>query len=150
MKTLLVCIDFSDVTECLISNAIKLAQAFEEKIFLLHVTEPDPDFIGFSTGSKTVREQWAKKFSREHAALCEMQKRLHSTSLEVEGIVVQGAVADKILQHVASLHADMILMGTHGHGGLYNLLVGSVTGNVLKRATCPVVLVNAKEEKNAI
>lgn len=42
--------------------------------------------------------------------------------------------------------ADYIVMGSHGHTGLYDLLIGSTTGGVLKRASCPVVIVPAPNE----
>ncbi|MEO8353471.1 MAG: universal stress protein, partial [Chthoniobacteraceae bacterium] len=45
--------------------------------------------------------------------------------------------------------ADMIVMGSHGHGSFYELLVGSVTSGVLRDARCPVLVVPAKEVKAA-
>ena len=41
-----------------------------------------------------------------------------------------GAVAEEILNQADELNADMIVMGTHGHGAVYNLLVGSATKGV--------------------
>jgi len=41
----------------------------------------------------------------------------------------------------------MIVMGSHGHGALYELLVGSITQGVLKAAKCPVVVVPAAGKK---
>jgi nucleotide-binding universal stress UspA family protein len=52
-------------------------------------------------------------------------------------------VAEEILNQADELNADLIVMGTHGHGAMYNLLVGSVTKGVLKRSTRPVLLVPA-------
>lgn len=150
MKTLLVCVDFSDLSGQVVLRASKLAKAFKERLLLLHVTEPDPDFIGFSTGPQTVRDQWAKKFRKEHAEMNDMQQKLAETGLDVQGIVVQGHVADKILEHAEKLDADMILMGTHGHGCVHNLLVGSVAEEVLRHATRPVVLVPARVNTNAL
>jgi nucleotide-binding universal stress UspA family protein len=40
-------------------------------------------------------------------------------------------------------------MGSHGHGAFYDLLVGSTTQGVLKRATCPVVIVPTSKKKKA-
>jgi len=52
-----------------------------------------------------------------------------------------GAVAEEILNPADVLKADLIVMGTHGHGAMYNLLVGSTTKGVLKRSARPVLLV---------
>lgn len=56
-----------------------------------------------------------------------------------------GNVVDEILECARTLKIDGIVMGRHGHGAMYNLLVGSVTEGVLKRAKCPVVLVPVGE-----
>jgi nucleotide-binding universal stress UspA family protein len=50
-------------------------------------------------------------------------------------------VAKEILSQANELNADLIVMGTHGHGAMYNLLVGSATKAVLKHSTRPVLLV---------
>jgi len=45
------------------------------------------------------------------------------------------------LKQADAVNADFIVMGSHGHGAMYNLLVGSVTEGVLKRSTRPLLLV---------
>jgi nucleotide-binding universal stress UspA family protein len=50
-------------------------------------------------------------------------------------------VAEEILNQAGVLQADLIVMGTHGHGAMYKLLVGSATKGVLKRSKRPVLLV---------
>ena len=52
-------------------------------------------------------------------------------------------MAEEILDQANELNADLIVMGTHGHGAMYNLLVGSVTKGVLKHSTRPVLLMPA-------
>jgi nucleotide-binding universal stress UspA family protein len=50
MKTILVPIDFSDATTRVIDTAKQFAAAFGSRLVLLHVTEPEPDFVGFEPG----------------------------------------------------------------------------------------------------
>ena len=52
-----------------------------------------------------------------------------------------GQPAREILDCAATLPADLIVMGTHGHSGFEHLLLGSVTEKVLRKATCPVLTV---------
>jgi nucleotide-binding universal stress UspA family protein len=52
-----------------------------------------------------------------------------------------GAVAEEILNQADVLNADLIVMGTHGHSAMYNLLLGCATKGVLKHSTRPVLLV---------
>lgn len=53
----------------------------------------------------------------------------------------EGGVADEILQVAREISADLIVMGSHGHGAVYNLLVGSVTAGVMKAGKCPILLI---------
>jgi len=52
-----------------------------------------------------------------------------------------GAVAEEILNQADVISADLIVMGTHGHGAMYNLLVGSATKGGLTHSSRPVLLV---------
>jgi nucleotide-binding universal stress UspA family protein len=52
-----------------------------------------------------------------------------------------GSVVEEILKTADAIAADLIVMGSHGHGSVYNLLVGSVTEGVLKISKCPILLV---------
>jgi nucleotide-binding universal stress UspA family protein len=55
----------------------------------------------------------------------------------------QGVDLDAILEECKKLETDLIVVGTHGHGALYNLLIGSMTADILKKAFCPVLVVPA-------
>jgi nucleotide-binding universal stress UspA family protein len=78
----------------------------------------------------------------------EEKKKLDEWKAEIEraGLKVTlhqptGITVEEILECARTIKADVIVMGRHGHGAMYNLLVGSVTEGVLKRATVPVLLV---------
>ena len=55
----------------------------------------------------------------------------------------EGSVVEEILKTAQEISADLIVMGSHGHGPVYHLLVGSVTEGVLKAGLRPVLLVPA-------
>ena len=63
---------------------------------------------------------------------------------DVMALQVEGAIPDEILSLAREHEASLIVMGSHGHGALYRLLVGSVTNAVLKAGVCPVVVVPSK------
>ncbi len=56
IQTLLVPVDFSDVTEKVLQTTLMLAQAFQSRVVLLHVAEPDPDFVGLRAGAGQCEE----------------------------------------------------------------------------------------------
>lgn len=141
MKTILAPIDFSDATPAVTQALVPLARAVQAQVYLLHVTPPDPDFVGYDVGPSVVREQVATKFRKEHRLLQDLQHRLAGEGVQVSALLIQGPTVAKILDECLRLKADLIVMGSHGHGSLHNLLVGSVTEGVMRQAACPVMIV---------
>lgn len=139
MKTILVPVDFSDVTARVVAVARQFAEAFRSRVVLLHVVEPEPDFVGFEPGPVSLRTAVARDFQEEHRKLEELKSSL--SGLDVLALQIQGATAEKIVQERANQGAELIIMGSHGHGALYHLLVGSVTDGILKKGGCPVLIV---------
>ena len=143
MKTILVPVDFSDTTTPVLAEAQVLAQALGAELVLLKVAEPEPDFVGFEPGPQTVRMAVAHDFRAEHSRLEDLKAVAEAGGLKATALHVQGPIVDKILDQAKERGAVMIVMGSHGHGALYELLVGSITQGVLKGAKCPVVVVPA-------
>ncbi len=143
MNTILVPVDFSDVTHHVLDTAAKFAIAFGSRLVILNVAEPEPDFVGFEAGPPTVRIAVARDFKAEHQKLDELKTQHAAKGLEVLSLHVQGPIVEKILHEATEQKADLVVIGSHGHGALYDLLVGSVTQGVIKAAQCPVVVVPA-------
>ena len=59
-------------------------------------------------------------------------------------ILVEGEPAEAILGAVAQTRADLLVMGTHGRGGLTRLLLGSVAEKVLRHSPVPVVTISSR------
>jgi nucleotide-binding universal stress UspA family protein len=143
MKTILVPVDFSDVTDRVLSTSENLARTFGARLILLHVSEPEPDFIGFEPGPMAVRSVVARDFRKEHQRLDQLKATVAKDELDVLALHIQGPLVDKIVDEAAKHHADLIVMGSHGHGALFEFLVGSVTSGVLRAASCPVMVIPA-------
>ena len=144
MKTILVSVDFSDVTLKVIKAAVHLAKPFQSKIILMHVSELGPALLGLGPAPDTVpmpqpQEPIAPADQTERfARLQEMISSigLLSTIVELEGIPV-----DLILSQAESLRVDLIVLGSHSRGPISHLFLGSVADGVLQRARCPVLIV---------
>jgi nucleotide-binding universal stress UspA family protein len=143
MKTILVPVDFSDVTTNVTETARQFAAAFQARIVVVNIAEPEPDFVGFEAGPPSVRVAVARDFKVEHRRLDDIKTKLSAGGTEVTALHIQGPIVEKILDEVVEQKADLIIMGSHGHGAIYDLLVGSVTHGVIKDAHCPVVVVPA-------
>lgn len=143
MKNILVPIDFSPMSERLMAVAEGLAGAYSARLILVHVAHPDPDFVGMEVGPQYMRDSWAELFKEQHKELQALAAGLNERKVKADALLVQGPTVRMILQEAHKFKADLIIMGSHGHGALYHLLVGSVCEGVLRKAPCPVLVVPA-------
>lgn len=141
MKKLLAALDFSDVTQRVVDEAASLAQAFGAELILIHVAAPDPDFVGYDAGPETVRDARASELRTEHRRLQEIADGLRERGIPSKALLIQGPTIEKILDEAAQSGAGTIVIGSHGHGALRRVLLGSVSEGVVRAATCPVHVV---------
>jgi nucleotide-binding universal stress UspA family protein len=66
---------------------------------------------------------------------------LRDSGVEVTALLLQGPTVESILNQSEKLKADWIVVGSHGHGALYHVWMGSVGQGLIHRAGCPVVVV---------
>ncbi len=161
MKRILVPIDFSDVTPPVIDLARQLAKGLGAEIDLVHVKEltaaATPGTLGYGLAGMPELapmsglplpgfEPMPEAISEDEdqtSKLAKWQEEIARDGIKVSLHEPTGAVAEEILNQADELNSDLIVMGTHGHGAMYNLLVGSATKGVLKHSTRPVLLVPA-------
>jgi nucleotide-binding universal stress UspA family protein len=140
-KTVLVPIDFSLAEPAVTACAVGLAKALQAHIVLLHVEAPEPGFMGYEAGPQTVRDSVARSIHGNAQALHKIRDRLRGAGVEVDSLLIQGPTVEKIVDEAKRLRADFIVAGSHGHGAIYDLVVGSVSDGVIRHAPCPVVVV---------
>jgi nucleotide-binding universal stress UspA family protein len=141
--SLLVTIDFSAVTDAQLEIASQLAGPNRE-IHLLHVTEPDPSFVGLAAGPEEVQHQVAVELQRAHDDLEALADRLRGRGHAVRSLLVPGPTVQTILEQAEKLDADLVVMGSHGRGKLFDLVVGSVSAGVIRKSSVPVLVVPAR------
>jgi nucleotide-binding universal stress UspA family protein len=144
---ILIAIDFSKGTSIILAEAKKYAEHFPADYWLIHVAEPDPYFVGYEPGPQTVRDDVAKKFRKEHQLIQQQADEIRKQGVNVTPLLVQGPAAETILKEAENLKIDLIVIGSHGHGALHNLLLGSVSQAVLKNAKVPVLIVPTHERQ---
>jgi nucleotide-binding universal stress UspA family protein len=137
-KTILVPVDFSPASERAFRFAWSLASEYGSHLIVLHVPEPAP-LASYSELEKAIDHDSGYRHRLE-MELRKYQPGYHFT--EVEHRLQLGDPADEIVRTAAETPCDLIVMGTHGRQGLERLLIGSVTTKVLRRARCPVLVVN--------
>jgi len=147
MKTFLVPIDFSAVSEEIIDTAVTFARAFDGKVALLHTVQSQVITSEYALPVEALHEAMLVEEKSAAAKLTRYAEMFHTAGLSAETIVRQGPPVAAILEVADSVKADFIIMGSHGHGRFYDLLVGSTASGVIKGAKCGVIIM-PPEDKN--
>ncbi|WP_088328996.1 universal stress protein [Lacimicrobium sp. SS2-24] len=142
--SLVVAIDFSSGTSALIDAVADMAKP-SESVYLVHVEEPDPDFVGFEPGPESVKQHLVDKHDEAKRKLTELANNLSRTDIKANIAILRGQTAKEIIAKADAEQARMIILGSHGHGALYDLLVGSVAEYVIRSCSLPVLLVPIKK-----
>jgi len=144
---ILVAIDLSGVSHKILDKAKILSLALSAKVCLLHVVEYDTDFPDNEPDSQDTSDQDPQEFSQEHKELQKEVDKLRESGIETKGLLTQGSIVDVILQKAKQLKIDIIIVGTHGHGGVHHMIFGSVSEGVLRNTSCPVLVIPTHDRK---
>jgi nucleotide-binding universal stress UspA family protein len=89
-------------------------------------------------------ESLAPLAARAQEQLEDLLVRLRRACAETTGLVKLGHAADEILAAAAEIHADLVVMGTHGRRGIAHAVVGSVAERVIRASPVPVLTVRTR------
>ncbi len=141
MKNILVALNFEEKDKNLLTQAATLAQAFHAKVWLIHIAAPNPDFVGNEVGPQSTRDFRAAQLKKEHKQLDVYAAELKAQGIDTEGMLIQGATIETMLEEAQKLAIDLLIIGHHEHGFFYQAFVGSVAQGIIKRAKLPILLV---------
>ena len=147
MKRILALIDFSDVTPAVVRIARDMASAFNCELMMTHVAESDSDFNDNDVQQDISPQAVAIRSHHREMEILSLAMKKEGINVVTQIVQVNSprySVAGKILQELARLSADLIVVGSHGHGRLHQFLVGSVTDTVVRKTACPVLVVPSR------
>ena len=139
--------DFTETAQAAEAQALAMARALAAELVILHVTSEGLLYGDTPFGRTQIADVY--KAQREWARRT-LEERLASARAEglvARGIVTTGVAAEEIVRTADAERAAMIVMGTHGRGGLPRAILGSVTDRVLRTALCPVLVVRHGETR---
>ena len=90
----------------------------------------------------------SKILRKEHRYIQDQALQLEQRGIDVTPLLIQGATVATIIEQSSRLDADLIVIGSHGHGSVYKTLVGSVSEGVIRKANCPVLIVPHRYRNN--
>ena len=140
MKNIVVPIDFSDTTDVLIDGAVNFAKEVVGKICLIHVAPADIGFAIGDMGFQYFPEIEKSEISEELSELNEIEKRVEAKGVACEHLLKQGVASEIILDYAKEKDASYIVMGSHGRSGIYDVFIGSLTKDITKKSSVPVLV----------
>lgn len=143
LRRLLVPIDFSPLAEQAVEAAIALARGQSAEILLLHVQEESVDHYGFAGGMRVLEMQnRIETIIRQQ--MDRFADRVQGHGVAVRCYVRQGQPFAEIDKLARESDVDLIVLTTHGRGGLEHAFLGSTTERVVRAAPCSVFVVRGK------
>lgn len=141
---ILVPTDGSTATSRAVDHAVELAAFHGATLHALYVVNT-ATFASLPMESSF--EGVASMLDREgEAALDAVEAATSEAEIEFERALVDGSPAREIVRYAEDEGCDLVVMGTHGRGGIDRLLLGSVTERVVRSCNVPVLTIRADEE----
>jgi nucleotide-binding universal stress UspA family protein len=148
LHRILVPTDFSKYSQNALTYAVAFAEKFGAELHLLHVVQDlavfIPDMIAVAPPVvPSVKEMTAAVY----AAFDRLIEQNKLERFTFQRAVREGSPFYEIIRFAKEENIDLIVLGTHGHGGLAHMLLGSVTEKVVRKAPCPVLTVRHPEHE---
>ncbi|HKM80498.1 MAG TPA: universal stress protein [Candidatus Acidoferrum sp.] len=138
---ILIAVDESAVAAHAVGVGIELAKMLNAELAFIHVVD-----TSFSHGAPKIEipaDHLIARAEQEARILLSAFRQRAGTSPAALEFLEIGKPAAKIVEGAKSWPADLIVIGSHGRGGLQRLLLGSVAESVVRHAFCPVLVVRA-------
>jgi nucleotide-binding universal stress UspA family protein len=136
-KRILVAMDGGAISLQAARTAMELARALNAEIAIVHAVEPPIEYsgeIGFPA------EMLLQASAQETAEIFDALKRSVDLPDSASHFLHVGHAAEVIASVVGEWRADLVVIGSHGRGGLGRVLLGSVAEAVVRHAPCPVLV----------
>lgn len=140
METILVGVDGSEAAAAALEFAAE--EAALRKARLRIVSAWQVPLLAYTSGFAPLDPETADPFEVHAQRIADSARAAAKTlqpSLKIEAVAIRGQAGEVLLQQAA--HAELIVLGNRGLGGLKSLL-GSVSQHVVHQASCPVVVVH--------
>ena len=143
MKNILVAIDRPKHAEKLIAEAVKLAKLTNAKIWILHVTEPDPDsYRALEAGPQFLHDKRVEDRKKEAAYVKQCAEEISSReNISAEGVLIKGEIPKAITDKVEEHNIDLIVAGHQRKNFLYGLFAANKKKDLVDELKIPLLAV---------
>ena len=146
IRHIVVPVDFSIFSQEAVECVIPIAERFNSEIYLFHVHE---QHLYALNPPGTPTQSGAGEHTREQISdqMAKLLRMFLERGLQATSRMGEGRTDEQIVKTAENVHADLIVMGTHGRTGLQHTLIGSIAEKVVRRSPCPVVTIKSPSFK---
>ncbi len=145
INNILLATDFSPESQGALQCALALAKRYGSKLFITHaIPDADTNSVELQAPLQDILQGDAER------TMASLEQRKEFQSLSHEMILRFGEPSKVLSEVLSDEHIDLVVMGTHGRGGLDNLRLGSTTEKVMRHAACPVVAMGPRAKVSAL
>ncbi len=141
---ILVPLDGSQLAECVLPQVIAIGQAFNAKIVLLHVMDKNP---GDASAQFIDLFNWQINKTEAKLYLERITDQLEKSDLQTEAIVLEGPVAESIIEFARSQAMKLVILSSRASRGLRPYGISRVTDEITFNAPTSILIVRAREVK---
>lgn len=144
LQQILVPVDGSQTSVKALEAAIELARLNVARLRLLYVID-ELDYVnGFETAKAYYQETLPRMRTDGERLLAQMRSLADMKGVACDSVLLEsgpGRLCDVVAEQARQVHADMIVLGSHGRRGLNRVLMGSDAEQIVRHATVPVLVV---------
>lgn len=138
METILVATDLSTMRDEVLKAGFDLAKKMEAQVLLTVIINKNLDYFPPDTGMIFSNQWEARKYVAEQQ-LEEIKETHPDVSIDILACI--GDPQQAIIAQAMENRVNMIVIGTHGRGGLYHMLMGGTAEYVVRHSPVPVLVV---------
>lgn len=144
LQQILVPVDGSQTSVKALETAIELARLNRARLRLLYVID-ELDYVnGFETAKAYYEQTLPFMHTDGQRLLAQMRSLAEIKGVMCDSVLLESGaerLCDVVAEHARQVHADMIVLGSHGRRGLNRILMGSDAEQIVRRAPVPVLVV---------
>lgn len=147
IQNVLIATDFSNFSNAALNYGLRLARSYEATAYVVFVVPADEFLIAGPEAYVAAKDAAARDLDELKAEL--QRKHSYVAGRDYHLCLLEGDVAQTVLDFARNKHIDLIVLGTHGRGGLGKALMGSVAEKVFRQSSVPVLTLGPHLRRSA-
>lgn len=141
MKTILVCLDFTEISDSVMAEATSFAEKTGASLHLVYVSPYRGEHASHVASAEAQTASISIKMTKENTRMEFYLKSCRDAGIQAEGDILNGNVSDAITEKAKELEINYVIIGSRTTNAATHVIKGSVGADLLKKLQKPLILV---------